>query len=109
MSGAGTGTTMGNFYDFSGKVQNVGYFLGAIDISQIVPAEMFKARMDELINTIKSSPKAEGCDEIFIPGEIEIYKQKTAEVQGVDLSPVIVDELTALGEKYGVRFNCELQ
>jgi LDH2 family malate/lactate/ureidoglycolate dehydrogenase len=53
LSGAANGITMGSFYDFSGKVQNVGFFLGAIDISSITPIGVFKERMD---NTLISSP-----------------------------------------------------
>ena len=107
LSGAATGLTMGSFYDYSGKKQDVGYFLGALDISRITPIDDFKARMDGLIETVKGSQKAAGVQEIFVPGEIELNKAQRTEQEGVKLSEAVLAELKEIGEKYGVPFNCE--
>ena len=98
---------MGGFYDFSGKKQNVGFFLGALDISRIVPMEEFEARMESLIESVKGSQKAEGIKEIFVPGEIELNKEETARCEGIVLSDTVLAELKETSEKYGVPFHCE--
>lgn len=107
LTGAATGLTMGGFYDFSGKKQNVGFFLGALDISRIVPMEEFEARMESLIESVKGSQKAEGIKEIFVPGEIELNKEETARCEGIVLSDTVLAELKETSEKYGVPFHCE--
>lgn len=106
LSGALNGQMMGGFYDYS-SIQNSGFFLGAIYIGGIMQADMFKDSVDSLLDSIKASPKAEGVAEIMIPGEIEYNNYDAAEKNGVSLSQAIVKELLALGEQYGVSFNCE--
>lgn len=108
LSGAKNGQTMGSFYDFSGCTQDAGFCLGAIDPSVILPVEQFKDRVASLLDQIKNSPKAEGCDEIFIPGEIELRKAEQAKIQGVALGPAVLAELRALSQQYQVPFPCTL-
>ena len=80
---------------------------GALDISKITPIDEFKARMDELLDTVKGSEKANGVSEIFIPGEIELNRAVLTEENGVKLSDAVLAELKEVGEKYGVPFACE--
>lgn len=108
LSGAATGQTMGSFYDFSGKIQNSGFFLGAMDVSKIMAIDEFKRNVDELADSIKNSPKAEGCDEIFLPGEIEQRKTIAAEKNGIAISEAVLNELREISEKYNVLFECEM-
>lgn len=107
LSGAKNGQTMGKFYDFT-RVQESGFFLGAFDVSSIMPLNTFKESVDSLIKSIKESPKAPGVSEIFIAGEIERNKYEKALREGVELSEIIVGELIELGKKYNVPFNCDL-
>lgn len=109
LSGAATGQTMGSFYDFSGKIQNSGFFLGAMDVGKIMDVDTFKKNVDDLSDSIKNSPKAEGCEEIFLPGEIEQRKTLAAEKDGISISDAVLNELREISEKYGVPFSCELQ
>jgi LDH2 family malate/lactate/ureidoglycolate dehydrogenase len=106
LSGAKNGQTMGKFYDFT-RVQESGFFLGAFNISSIMPLDTFKDSVDNLINSIKESPKAPGVSEIFIAGEIERNNYEKALREGVELSEIIVDELIELSTKYDVPFNCD--
>ena len=56
-----------------------------IDVSRFIPIELFKQRMDQMINDIKSSPKAVGVEEIFLPGEIEFAKEAVRLEKGIEL------------------------
>lgn len=107
LSGAKNAMTLGALYDFSGKEQDSGFFVGALDVSKLMPLEDFKAAADELFSTIKNSPKAEGVTEIFTPGEIEINKAKKAEAEGIEIGPAVAAELKALAEECGIAFDCE--
>lgn len=108
LSGSATGMTMGGFYDFSGSTQNCGYFLGALDISKIVDVDVFKNRVDTILTQVKSTEKADGCQEIFIPGEIEQRKYAAALENGIEISDAVSAELQELSSKYHVPFECKL-
>jgi len=108
LSGAKNAQTMGSFYDFSGKHQESGFFVGAINVSSIMPLEQFEEQVKELFASIKNSPRADGCNEIFIPGEIEIKKMQAAEMNGVEIAPAVTKELVELSELCKVPFCCEI-
>ncbi len=109
LSGAGTGLTMGSLYDFSGKKQNSGFFLGAMDVSRLMDPELFKANVDAIADSVKNAPKADGVDEIFLPGEIERKKAEKAESEGIRISAQTFAELRELSEKYGVALPEDLE
>ena len=106
LSGATPDKQLTSMFDFAEK-QNSGFFIGAIDISKIVSPEIFKAAVDRLFDEVKTSPKAEGVDEIYIAGEIEATRQAQSERYGLELSPVILNEITEIAERYNTPFQCE--
>ncbi len=53
---------------------NVGHFFMAIDISKLGSPDEYKKRVDDMIDEIKNSKKAEGIEKIYYPGEIEMEK-----------------------------------
>ncbi|MBD3308079.1 Ldh family oxidoreductase, partial [candidate division KSB3 bacterium] len=89
------------FSDFS-QGQNVGFFFGAIDIDSFIEVADFTARVDQMIDDLKSARKAEGIEEIYMPGEIEFLKKETHLRQGIRIEPEIVKDLTAIKEKFGL-------
>lgn len=109
LSGAKTGQTMGSFYDFSGKHQDSGFFLGAFNVGGVMPLELFGQRTDELFTSIKDSPRAENCDEIFIPGEIELRKAQKSQSEGIEIPPAVLAELLEVSQRCGIPFECEAQ
>jgi len=66
-----------------GKDQRLsnGVLLIILDIAQFLPLEDFYKEADTFVAHVKSSPPAEGFDEILLPGEIEakVKKQRTEE------------------------------
>ncbi|MFD1851516.1 Ldh family oxidoreductase [Oceanobacillus bengalensis] len=63
----------------SNNIANIGHFFLLIKIDDIVQREQFDNRMQEWINTIKSSETRPGFEEIYIPGEIENNKLSNQE------------------------------
>ena len=53
---------------------NVGHFFLAMDLSKLGSVDEYRTRVDEMIEEIKNSEKAEGVDKIYFPGEIETEK-----------------------------------
>jgi LDH2 family malate/lactate/ureidoglycolate dehydrogenase len=50
---------------------NCGHLVIAIKIEAFQPLAEFNARMEQFIAEIKAVPLAQGCDEVFYPGEME--------------------------------------
>jgi LDH2 family malate/lactate/ureidoglycolate dehydrogenase len=105
LTGAGFGSHINNIYGDFDKPQNVGHFFQLIDISRLMPVEQFKQRMDQMIEEIKSSPKAAGVEEIFLPGEIEYNTEEKRKAEGIFLSKEVYEDLMQVGEQYGVDIN----
>lgn len=103
LSGAMNGQTMGSFYDFSGKVQNSGFFVGAFNTRGLMGT--FEDATDSLFASVKESPKADGVSEIYIPGEIEQRNYEKAQKEGISLSPTIYKELETLAQNIGIAFD----
>ncbi|MBQ9112508.1 MAG: Ldh family oxidoreductase [Clostridia bacterium] len=61
---------------------NVGHFFMAMDISRLGDPDGYRARVDSMIDEIKSSEKAVGVDTIYYPGEIEMGKMQKCLDQG---------------------------
>lgn len=78
------------------KVQHLGSFFGAIDVSHFVPVEEFKAKVDEFIRLLKASDKAPGVGEIFMPGEIEAKTKQRRLKEGIPVVRAAWDELQSI-------------
>jgi len=105
LTGAGFGKYVNNMYENWDEVQNVGHFFIAIDINRFMPVELFKERMDLYISEIKAEPKAQGVEEIFIPGEIEHRLVEKRKKEGIELPVKVAKELYEIGKRYHIDLN----
>lgn len=78
------------------------FMMAAIDVERLMPVDVFKARMGEMIREIKDCPKAEGVQEIFVPGEIEARAAAERGANGIPITLPILRELEELGERAGI-------
>lgn len=76
--------------------ENTGFCIIVIDPSKFMPIEEFKATADNYIRMMKSSRKAPGVEEIFMPGELEYKKFEELKLQGLDVSVALENELVEL-------------
>ncbi len=102
LTGAGFGPRVNSLYDNFDEPQNVGAFFQLIDISRFAEPAAFKANIDRMIEEIKSSRRAEGTQEIFLPGEIEFRVEEERKVSGIPVGAETVSELREVGRSYGV-------
>ncbi len=105
LTGAGFGPHINNIYGDFDKPQNVGHFFQLIDVNQFMSSESFKGRIDQMINEIKSSPKAEGVDEIYLPGEIETNIQRERKRDGIILDREVYEDIKQAGDELGVSIH----
>jgi LDH2 family malate/lactate/ureidoglycolate dehydrogenase len=69
-------------------------FLG-IDVARFLPLEEFKARMDRLIDIVKSTPPAKGYDEVLVAGEPEWRMEAERRAGGIPIEDGTWKALTA--------------
>lgn len=99
LSGACYGTDIGLFSKL--EKENTGFFIIMIDPSKFMPIEEFKKNTDRYIRMMKDSRKAEGVEEIFMPGEIEYRKFKENKEKGMSFSEALEKEITELSIELG--------
>ena len=97
----GMGTMIGNPDRIRQHIQNS--VVAAIDINTFTDVAKYKEHIDNMIDGIKSLPKAEGFDEIFVPGEPEWRTWDERTKNGIPLPEKTADNLSKLGERLGVK------
>ncbi len=105
LTGAGFGPRINNLWTNFDEPQDVGVFVQLIDIDSFMPVETFKERIDQMISEIKSLRKAEGTEEIFMPGEIEHRMEQQRLDSGIALNPNALQELREVGESCDVSLD----
>jgi amino acid adenylation domain-containing protein len=84
------------------KPANFGHFFMAIDPELFMTSADFTARVDRLIGMTKSGEKADGAEEIFVPGEAELRARERSLKEGVPLRPSTYEALRKYGLKAGL-------
>jgi len=103
LSGAAFGPYLANMWNDFKNPQNVGHCFGVMDVKKFLPLDEFKRKMDTMIRDIKSSPRAKGVEEIFLPGEIEHRKREQRLAEGIPLGPKTYADLVEIGERMNLR------
>jgi L-2-hydroxycarboxylate dehydrogenase (NAD+) len=95
LTGANFGGEVKSLYFDHSEPQNVGHLVIAIRPDLFMSKEQFTARMDTFVGRVKDLPRAQGFDEIQMPGEPEARKAAMAESRGITLPPAIAKDLRA--------------
>ena len=87
ISGAAFAGSVADQYKVYDRPQDVGHFFLAMRPDLFIPEEDYRARMDTLVERVRDCPKAEGFDEILIPGEPETRLEAEHRRTGIPYSP----------------------
>jgi LDH2 family malate/lactate/ureidoglycolate dehydrogenase len=79
-----------------------GVFVQAIDVSAFQAPEEYRAAAAALLNGVKSVGRAEGVDEILVPGEPEQRSRADRLSHGVEIPDTVWSQVLACAEKLGV-------
>ena len=101
LSGAGYASQLHDLYAFDAP-QGVGHFIGAVDISHFIDLNTFKQMLSAMVGEIKGLKRAEGFDEILMPGERGMKYARKSAVEGVEIPEAVLKELRELGKPYGL-------
>jgi len=84
---------------------NVSHFLMAIDIESFIDLETFTSNMDDLMDRLQNSEKAQNREHIFIHGEKEYIKYEKHEKEGIPLQDKVYDTLKSIAQERNVDFD----
>ena len=66
------------------------------------PLDEFKQEVTEFAHYLKSTPLAEGFDEIYYPGEIEHRRTQKSLRDGIEVEDATWEKLRSLAVEYGL-------
>ena len=82
---------------------NCGHLVIAINIAAFQPLNEFNARMEEFIAEIKAVPLAQGCEEVFYPGEMEARNDEKNRRDGLQLPDDTLADLSRVAKLTGLE------
>jgi uncharacterized oxidoreductase len=94
-------TGLGYGLDPQGR-HNDGIFLAVFDVSRLHPLNDFSSSVQNFIEYLKETPRAEGFDEILYPGELEARTRLERLRDGIDIDDATWGALEALKADVGV-------
>ncbi len=77
------------------------HFFQALKVDTFIPLAEFQSKMDEMIKQIVESPRQEGVDRIYIPGEIEYGLTEERMKNGIPTEEAILDQLEKFAAEVG--------
>lgn len=98
MTASSYGRHIGSLFEDLDRPQNIGHFISVMRMDLFEEPDVFKERIDNMIEEIKGSEKAAGVKEIYMPGEIEYLNTKKREA-GIPLNEKVVDALMVLNQE----------
>lgn len=84
--------------------QNLGHVLAAMRTDVFLPAEVFAARMDEILRLLKASPAGDGAERVLVPGEPELANESRNRRFGIAVAAEVVLQLKRLAGELSIEF-----
>ena len=104
LSGAGVTRGVKPWLGALSEGSDTGHAFIAINVGRFMPIVDFKQRMDEMIRSIRESPKAKGSERIWLPGEMEWERREAALRDGIPLPEIVLNSLAKLSRELGRDF-----
>jgi ureidoglycolate dehydrogenase (NAD+) len=76
----------------------------AVDIGAMMPIDLFKRRIDAMAREIRQSPRSEGSDRVYLPGEMEWERRQRALVEGIVLPEDVRISVAEVARELGLEF-----
>lgn len=89
------------YYKFT-EPQRLGHLMFVMKADLFMSMDEYKTRMDVYYDRLKALPRAQGCEEIMMPGEPEERKTQCALANGIELSEKILQDIAGAAELYNV-------
>lgn len=84
--------------------RELGHFILALDLKRLMPLDIFRQRLGEMIAELHDVPPVEGFSHVYYPGEVEGERRARRRAEGIPIDPGLYQELTELGQRFNVPF-----
>lgn len=98
LSGSQYGPMVKTFHQPLGPT-GIGVLLMAVDIERFMPLHQFKELVGSYVESIKKTKRVKDVSRIYLPGDIELEKEKKSLAEGIELDLTVVNSLNQLLEK----------
>jgi uncharacterized oxidoreductase len=96
------GSTLAGIGSADASIVGNGVCFIAIDPTRFVPIDRFRSLMDDLSAYVKSSPPAEGAEEVLMPGEQEFRTMRARLEEGIPVDDTTWDALRGHAVRLGL-------
>jgi LDH2 family malate/lactate/ureidoglycolate dehydrogenase len=101
LTGSAFGAAVNGPYQFDRR-SGCGHLFIALDLAAFGDRDGFTARMEQLVDEVKSVPRAPAVDEILVPGELEARAASENAEHGLTLPDQTIHDLRELADATGV-------
>lgn len=108
-TGANYGGDVKSLYFDHSEPQNVGHLFFVIRPDLFMSKEEFESRMDTFVSRVKSLPRAQGFDEILVPGEPEERKTNQRLKAGIPITEKVLVSLLEEADRLGIQISSILK
>lgn len=102
LTGMPWGPYINKMYGEMGEPRKLGHFVMALDVTRLMPLEMFERRLGDMLQEFTALAPAEGFERVYYPGQIEGLRRQKREAEGIPIDPGLFQELTELGKRLDV-------
>lgn len=81
----------------------LGHFFGAMRVDAFRPADEFKQKMDEWIETFRNAKSGKDQPAVVIPGDPERINEAKLSGEGINIIPQVLADLNEVADKLGVE------
>ena len=81
---------------------NVSQTFLAIDIKRFLPVEDFRQRVEHFVTMMKSSPVAEGFDEVLVAGDPQWRTERQRSAEGIPIPAATWNLIARTADKLGI-------
>ena len=103
LSGMPWGPHINKMYLEMDQPRKLGHFIWVLDIKKLMPIELFKQRLGDMLGEFGTLQPAEGFDRTYYPGQIEGEMCLQRAADGIPIDPGLYRELQGLAETFSVN------
>lgn len=103
VSGMPSGRNINKMYPLDKNKRKLGHFFLAIDISKVVPINIFRKRISKVLKSLRSQPTNKKVETILVAGDRELAALKQRSKDGIPINKVIAEELDQQAAKYNIK------
>lgn len=107
--GGSSGADVRSIYRDLDHPNDCGHFMIALDIAHFTSREAYDSTVELMEKRVRSSARAPGVEELFLPGTVEDRAEARAHRLGVELEDNVLDALLSVAGEHGAATDLEVR